>query len=207
MSAIPDTFRFLDPGPLCDRELELVAPDARHVDDVLAAWQHPETVAAHDPRRPPPTRKALLEFLRAAPQGRQAGDAERGLVRQYTFWMRLHDGRGDAQSLPPLRIAGSISLRVGSTLDLELYYGHIGYHVLPPARGRRYAERACRLLLPLCRRHGMRTVWITCNPDNLGSRRTCERLGMEFAGIIPVPPTDPLFERGDREKCRYRLEL
>ena len=30
-------FQFLDPGPLIDRELELVAPAVRNVDEVLAA--------------------------------------------------------------------------------------------------------------------------------------------------------------------------
>ena len=78
---------------------------------------------------------------------------------------------------------------------------------MPPARGRRYAERSCRLLFPLARAHGIKTLWITCNPDNFASRRTCERLGMRLIDTVPVPDTDPLYARGDRVKCRYRIEL
>jgi tagatose 1,6-diphosphate aldolase len=112
---------------------------------------------------------------------------------------------GDAD--PPVRIAGGIGLRIGNTRDLELYYGHVGYNVFPPARGNHYAERACRLLLPLARAHGLRRLWITCNPDNLASRRTCERLGCTMVDLVHVPAGHPLHLRGEREKCRYRLDL
>jgi tagatose 1,6-diphosphate aldolase len=104
-------------------------------------------------------------------------------------------------------IAGAIGFRIGSNHTIEMYYGHFGYHVYPPARGHHYAERACRLLLPLAYRHGLRTLWITCNPDNYASRRTCERLGARLVSIVPVPEEDALYVRGDREKCRYSLDL
>jgi predicted acetyltransferase len=196
-------FQFLEPGPLVDGELELVSPDERWVDDVVAACQHPLTRRLA-PAESHVTRQRLLDFLAAAPRGRQPGDASRGWVPQYNFWMRLHD---KLLRRYPLRIAGGISLRIGSSQPVQMYYGHIGYHVYPPARGRHYAERSCRLLFPLCRRHDLRTIWITCNPDNFASRRTCERLGMHLVDTVPVPDTDPLYARGDRLKCRYRVDL
>jgi tagatose 1,6-diphosphate aldolase len=201
--SVIDVFRFLDAGRLVDGELELIEPCHAHIDDVLTACTHPLTVV-DAPNDAKTTREHLLNFLKAAPRGRFPGEPESQRVPSYSFWMRLRD-------LPrrpaPLRIAGGCTLRVGRTDGIELYYGNIGYHVYPPARGRRYAERACRLLIPLFRRHGQRTLWITCGPENVASRRTCERLGMEFLGIVPVPTDDPLFERGEREKCRYRLEM
>ena len=199
-----ESFQFLDPGPLVDGELELVAPHVRWVDDVVAAAQHPLT-RRDAPAESQTTRQRLLDFLAAAPGGRQPADPTRGFLPQYNFWMRLHDiPLGPAA---PLRIGGGVSLRIGTSDPVEMYYGHIGYHVYPVARGRHYAERSCRLLLPLFRRHGLRTLWITCNPDNLPSRRTCERLGMHLVGVVPVPESNPLYARGDREKCRYRLDL
>lgn len=197
-------FQFIDPGPLVDGELELVSPAEKWVDDVVAASQHPLT-RRHAPADSHATRQRLLDFLAASPHGHQAADATKGWVPQYSFWMRLRDRPFFRRA--PIRIAGGISLRVGTTGPIEMYYGHIGYHVYPPARGHHYAERACRLLLPLARHHGVRTLWITCNPDNVASRRTCERLGMQMAGIVPVPESDPLYARGEREKCRYRLDL
>src|SRR5437868_14474135 len=111
------------------------------------------------------------------------------------------------QTLPPVRIAGAVGLRIGRTHAVEMYYGHFGYNVYPFARGRHYAERSCRLLLPLARRHGLGPLWITCNPDNLASRRTCERLGATLVDNVPIPADHPLYARGERFKCRYRVPL
>jgi tagatose 1,6-diphosphate aldolase len=88
-----------------------------------------------------------------------------------------------------------------------MYLGHLGYNVYTPARGNRYAERACRLILPLARAHGMKTLWVTCNPDNVASRRTCERLGCTLAEIVSTPPGHTLHQRGELQKCRFRLDL
>lgn len=181
------------------------------MDDVLTAIRHPLTQAL-EPHEPRFTREQILAYIASSPHGRVPGDAGKGRVPQYDFWMLLHDapaepGGGDPPVPPMVRIGGTITLRIGSTPALDMYYGHLGYHVYPPARGRHLAERACRLLTGLARRHGLSTLWITCDPANRASRRTCERLGMEFAETVAVPKTDPLYARGEREKCRYRLRL
>ena len=128
----------------------------------------------------------------------QHADPNRGIVPAYVFAMRnrfagVHVGR--------------ISLRIGNNDHLRLYAGHIGYAVDRPYRGNHYAERSCRLLLPLARAHGMKELWITSNPDNFPSRRTLERLGAELVEVVEIPPDNPLYRRGERQKCRFRLEL
>ena len=196
-------FTFLDPGPLVDGELELVVPEARWVDEVLASCAHPLTtrVAPADANM---TRAKVLDFLRAAPRGRQAGDPTAGRLPAYHFWMLAARGVG---ADPPIRIAGGIGFRVGTSPEIERYSGNIGYHVYPPARGRHFAERACRLMLPLARRHGMERLWITCNPDNAASRRTCERLGARLVDIVPIPGDHPFRLRGETAKCRFVIDL
>ena len=201
------SFHFLDIGPMVDRELELVPPHERLIDAVLVTCAHP--MSHGDARADATTRQSLLDFLRVAPRGLQESrSAGSGRVPSYHFWMRLlpHCGPLDPDR-PAVPIAGGISLRIGDARDVELYYGHVGYHVYPPARGRHYAERACRLLAPLARAHGMRRLWITCNPDNWASRRTCERLGADLVDIVDVPRSNPLHQRGEVRKCRYRWEI
>jgi predicted acetyltransferase len=100
---------------------------------------------------------------------------------------------------------GSIRLRVGWNDDIIRYAGQIGYAVEPAFRGRRYAERACRLIMPLARGHGLEELWITCQPDNIASRRTLERLGAECAGILDVPVGYPLDAGLERRKMCFRL--
>lgn len=194
------SFRFLDPGRLVDGDLELVEPDWQWVDALMAACQHPRT-QREDPALAEISREHVEYFLRHNPRGHQPGNTLLETVPTYHFWMRLHGP--DA----PLVIAGAIGLRIGDNDDLSMYIGHIGYHVYPPARGRHLAERSCRLLLPLARRHGMKRLWITANPDNLPSRRTIERLGATFVETVPLPVGHRLYLAGERHKCRYYIDL
>jgi tagatose 1,6-diphosphate aldolase len=201
-----DRFHFHDPGPLIDGELELVPPNETLIDDVLAGCAHPLT-QLEAPDEAAISREQLQAFVQNAPGGREsARNSVRG-VPQYHFWMRIRHEFAGTPGIPPIPIVGTIGLRIGSTPSIEQYYGHVGYHVFPIARGRRYAFRACRLLLPLARHHGFKNLCLTCNPNNMASRRTCELLGARLVDIIPVPQDEPLFARGDTQKCRYRLDL
>src|SRR5215469_8622855 len=118
-------------------------------------------------------------------------------VPAYLF--RMEDPTGD--------YLGRIRLRVGWNEDVIRYAGHVGYAVEPAHRGHRYAERACRLIIPLAKRHGMTSLWITCQPDNMSSRRTLERLGAECIGVISVPAEYPLDAGVERKKMCFSLSL
>lgn len=136
-------------------------------------------------------RLALIETVQGNPK-RWSG------ASGYAFEMR-HARTGERM--------GYLSLRFGDHEFLVRYAGHIGYSVEPPYRGHRYAARSCLLVLPLARLHGARELWITTNPDNAASRRTCEIIGAKYIETVPVPPGNDMYDRGDREKCRYRLQL
>ena len=122
----------------------------------------------------------------------------KGHVPEYRFKMVL---AGQEEKI------GGINLRVGNTDHLAKYSGHIGYGVEPEHRGHHYAARSVRLLLPLARQHGMEALWITCNPDNIASRRTCELAGAKFIEIVDLPEDTDMYQQGARQKCRYRLDL
>jgi tagatose 1,6-diphosphate aldolase len=102
---------------------------------------------------------------------------------------------------------GRFDFRVGNTHQLVMYAGHLAYLVHPEHRGHRYAARACKLILPLARHHGFQTLWITCNPDNIASRRTCELAGAKLVEIVDLPEDTDMFQEGERQKCRYRLDF
>jgi tagatose 1,6-diphosphate aldolase len=195
-------FVFLDPGPLTDGELQLIPPAAHWMNEILRSCEHPLTRrdAASEAAV---NREKILEFLRAAPSGRQPGDPAIGRLPAYHFWMLVTPPVGD----PPIQIAGGLGLRIGTNPEIELYSGNIGYHVYPAARGRHFSERACRLVFPLARRHGMEQLWITCNPDNHASRRTCERLGGKLIEIVTLPRNHSFRARGETEKCRFLFDL
>ena len=170
--------------------------------------------------------------LRLRLHGTLQGDARRGIVPEYIFDMVRADGpdgpdgsdgsdrpgrpsgsdREDHLDSPdkpdhPATMMGRLSLRIGNTEHIEKYAGHIGYSVDPPYRGRRLAARSCLLILPLARAHGINPLWITCNPENAASRRTCEIIGSTLVETVPIPPSDPLYRWDTKWKCRYRVDL
>ena len=126
------------------------------------------------------------------------GRPERDLSPVYRFGMTIVGKR---------REVGRIELRIGNTERILQYVGHIGYRVYPRYRGHRYTARATRLLLPLARKHDLKTLWITADPDNVASRKTCELVGAEMVDIVEAPLSSEPYRRGYRQKCRYRLEL
>ena len=120
-------------------------------------------------------------------------EEEMGFGQNYDYMITLHGQRYEI---------GRISLRVGES-PCVYYFGHIGYHIDPPYRGHRYARRACELLRPLIAIHGKESVVITCDPDNVPSRRTIEGLGCELERIVDVPLSIQRRWEISAVKCRY----
>jgi predicted acetyltransferase len=118
-------------------------------------------------------------------------------VPGYWFEMR-HPGNAVAM--------GGIRLRIGSAFRVR-YVGHIGYDVKRRFRGHRYAARSCRLLLPLARAHGLKAVWLTVDPKNRPSQRTCEMLGAQWVETVRIPKTHTMYAEGARYRRRYRVDL
>jgi tagatose 1,6-diphosphate aldolase len=125
-------------------------------------------------------------------------DPSRGFSPAYKFILTIQGQGGDV---------GQLQLRVGNTEHIHLYAGHLGYSVGEKYRGNRYAARATKLILPLARKHDLNPLWITCNPDNIPSQRTCEILGAKFIEIVDLQENSVMYKRGERQKCRYRLDL
>lgn len=92
---------------------------------------------------------------------------------------------------------GELNLRIGYT-DSLYYGGQIGYSVEEQHRGHGYAEKACRLVAPVIRAHGMKKVLITNEHTNIASRCTCEKLGAKFIRKARLPEWHDLYKEGQR---------
>jgi len=96
---------------------------------------------------------------------------------------------------------GRIVLREGS--DEERYFdGHIGYSVYEEYQGHHYAYQACLLLQEKIKKEH---VIITCDPFNIASKKTIERLGCLYIETAVIPKKlKKFFTPDEKEKCIYK---
>ncbi len=144
-----------------------------------------------------PARIAGQEGIDLLLERENPADEEKGYVPSYDYAMVL---QGTNTKI------GGICLRIGDNENIY-YGGHIGYGVDEAHRGQSFAAKACRLLGPLARAHGVRELVITCNPENTASRRTCENLGARLVNEVDLPEDNEMYLEGERRKCRYLWRL
>lgn len=70
----------------------------------------------------------------------------------------------------------------------------IGYTVL---------LKACKIIKQVALSYDMKKLYITCNPDNLPSRRTCVKLGLNLIEIVDLSPYNVMYQEGERQKCIF----
>jgi predicted acetyltransferase len=89
---------------------------------------------------------------------------------------------------------GSLAIRHRLTPELRREGGHVGYNVVPEHRRQGHATAMLAAGLALCRARGLAEVLVTCDADNLGSRRVIEA----NAGVL-----EPAGSAAGDRTCRY----
>lgn len=94
------------------------------------------------------------------------------------------------------RYIGTVMIRHELTSELRRDGGHIGYHVVPGERRRGHATAMLAGGCRRCKDLGLSRVLVTCNRDNVGSRRVIEA----NAGVLEPGS-------GDGDVLRYWIDL
>jgi predicted acetyltransferase len=124
-------------------------------------------------------------------------DVEPGgeLVPFYRF--KITDGDGTK--------VGHINFKVGDTNHIRQCVGHIGYEILPEHRGHSYSYFSCNAIRPFIRVFYEKVI-LTCDPGNVPSIKTIEKLNGKFLNEIMVPENDPSYKGRSKQKRRYEWE-
>lgn len=85
------------------------------------------------------------------------------------------------------RLAGRVSIRHQLNDFLREVGGHVGYMVLPQFRRQGVGTELLRQSIPITKSLGLDRILVTCDEDNLGSRRIIENNGGIYEDSIGGP--------------------
>lgn len=86
------------------------------------------------------------------------------------------------------KLIGLIDIRHELNEFLQSYGGHIGYGIRPTERKKGYAEEMLRLALAFCRDLGLEKVMLSCDRENLASKKTILKNGGVFEREFTYKP-------------------
>jgi predicted acetyltransferase len=112
-----------------------------------------------------------------------------GLVPGSDFWLIDDD-----------QFIGRLSLRYELNEYLLMIGGHIGYEIRPSKRKQGYGTEILRLGLEKARELGLRRVLVTCDEDNIGSKKIIEHNGGKLENALEIDG-EPV------RKLRYWIDI
>lgn len=152
---------------------ELVPPHVRFQDSYIAAVTEFQAEGRHtdaDVRLLSADFAAFVQSLRD-----RAHQPRPGLVPETVLWLVEDD-----------QFIGRASVRHHLNAHLRRIGGHIGYEIRPTQRRRGYGTRICKLALIEARHIGLDRALITCDADNIGSRKIIEANGGVYHRAVQV---------------------
>ncbi len=143
-------------------------------------------------------RSAIEEFARETPPWQFAFGFDEALP--FSDYIALLDGQSRGVGVPSHfvpntyfvgvvdgTIVGRLSLRHTLNEFLARIGGHIGYGVIPYQRRQGYATEMFRQVIPHCRLLGIENALISCDEENIASRKVIESFGANFSDTVQCP--------------------
>lgn len=163
-NVIPETELVFDRENALERaKIELVTPDARYKESYLEALKEYNDVD-HDTIDIEDRDRNFDAFLDEIEKNKQGLIVEN--VPQTKYWAVAGD-----------RYIGQINYRPNMNDKLRFKGGNIGYSIRPSERGKGYASEMLANVLDKARADGMAEVMLTCDDDNIASKKVIEKAG------------------------------
>lgn len=153
----------------------LIEPTAQYKEQIIAAVQEFQSegrLLDYDVQR---LHRNFASYLRNMQKQKERHYVEPDRVPTTDFW--LIDGE---------EVIGRLSLRHELNDFLLKVAGHIGYMIRPSRRCQGYGKEILRLGLEQARAIGLTRVLVTCDENNIGSKRVIESNGGRFENAVVV---------------------
>jgi predicted acetyltransferase len=132
----------------------------------------------------------IEDIVQKSYNNRNGIDLPAGMVPETAFWI-INDND---------EYVGRISIRHMLTGNLRTFGGHIGYNIRPSHWRKGYATEALGLALLEANKIGLNKVLVTCDKDNIGSKKVIEANGGVLENELMNPESGVI-------KLRYWMDL
>lgn len=167
----------------------LTDPSERYQDSYLEALQEFQAEGRHLELLLEEVAAHFDDFVQHLCEQADRAKIKPGRVPNWYFW--LIDGND---------YIGRLILRSEVNEHLLQMGGHIGYEIRPSRRRQGYGKLILKYGLDRAKDFGLERVLLTCDEDNLRSRRIIESHGGMLENIIEV-------EQWPTKVCRYWIQL
>ena len=168
---------------------DLTDPSERYQDSYLEALQEFQAGGRHLELSLEEVAAHSGDFVQRLREQVDRTKLKPGRVPHWHFW--LIDGND---------YIGRLILRAELNAHLLQIGGHIGYEIRPSRRRQGYGKLILKYGLERAKVFGLERVLLTCDEENIGSRRIIESHGGMLENIIEV-------EQWPAKVCRYWIQL
>ena len=151
----------------------LTEPSVQYKDSYLAAVQELQGEGKRMNENIRFLSENFAAFVQRSLQEKDRSYLMSGRVPNADFWL-IDDGE----------FVGRLNLRYELDSDLLKFGGHIGYEVRPSRRRQGYGTRMLRLGLEKAKAAGIHNVLVTCDENNIGSKKIIEYNGGKLENAV-----------------------
>ena len=169
--------------------MQLVKPSLRYKEAYLDALEESKSETSDTQLNKPQENQSFEEFVQQLVDNEVGKNLPEGWVSATMLWL-----------LDNNEIIGRIHIRHELNEYLFKYGGHIGYYIKPSKRNMGYGKKILELSLIEAKELGLTKVLVTCDDDNLGSKKIIEANG----GMLENKVGKGI---GKSQTCRYWIEL
>jgi predicted acetyltransferase len=177
--------------------MKLIVPSSIYKESFLEALSEyqKERVAVIDTRYdllnvdPTVLQKDFDSYIKQISNAAKGIGLSPGFIEHTTYWL-----------VEEKEFIGRVDIRHDLTEHLLRVGGHIGYDIRPSKRKKGYGKKLLAMALPKAKALGITRVLVTCNENNIGSKKIIETNGGIFENSVSMGTGNP-------RKLRYWITL
>ena len=150
-------------------KLHLSTPDTAFKNSYLEAAQEFESAGEWSKEKLEKLENGFEAWIQKLKDNASGKDVEEGYVPSSAFWLVEGD-----------KYIGDVRIRHTLTERLKKIGGNIGYTIRPSERGKGYATQMLKMALQKAAELDLDEVLLTCDEDNVASRKVIEANGGEL---------------------------